>query len=148
MSTIPDEITNNEDIIDTRDILRRIEYLQSERDIFQEDNELEDYPGFEQAEEDSKWVEWDESYQGIELSKLEELESNASGYSPDWNYGSTMIRDSYFEEYAEQLVKDIGDLPDDLPSYIANNIDWKGVAEDLQQDYTEVDFDGVAYWIR
>jgi len=27
-------------------------------------------------------------------------------------------------------------------------IDWKAAARDLQVDYTEVDFDGVSYWIR
>ena len=29
-----------------------------------------------------------------------------------------------------------------------NHLDWKAAAEELQLDYTEVDFDGVTYWTR
>ena len=145
---IPDEIYNSMDIIDSRDIIERIDYLVQLQDDFQEDNELEDYPGYEESEEDSKWYEWDESEEGFELNKLQELTNEVQDYAEDWENGCILIRDNYFSEYAEELVKDIGDLPKDIPSYLYNNIDWDGVAEDIQQDYTEVDFDGVSYWVR
>jgi chromosome segregation ATPase len=83
-----------------------------------------------------------------ELAPLESLAEEAEGYSADWRYGATLIRDDYFEQYAKELVQDIGDLPAQLPSYIENNIDWEGVASDIQVDYTSVDFDGEEYWIR
>jgi hypothetical protein len=40
----------------------------------------------------------------------------------------------------------IGDMPKEIPSYIV--IDWDATAENIQADYTSVDFDGVTYWIR
>jgi hypothetical protein len=89
-----------------------------------------------------------DEYEREELRNLLSLQEEAEGYSEDWKYGSTLIRDSYFAEYAEELVRDIGDLPQDLPSYIENNIDWDGVADDIKVDYTSVDFDGVEYWVR
>ena len=85
--------------------------------------------------------------------RLTEFLEQFSGYGGDeqWNgdwYPLTFIRDSYFEEYAEELVKEIGDLPKFLPEYIENNIDWEGVADDLKVDYTSGEFDGVTYWAR
>lgn len=141
-----EEISNSEDVIDSRTIIERIEYLQGLREDFQSDNDLSEYEG-EGMNEEEKWSEWEESDEGIELAALEELTNDASNAS-DWQYGVTLIRDSYFQEYAEELVKDIGDLPDNLPAYIENNINWEGVAEDIQQDYFSVDFDGVTYWVR
>ena len=29
-----------------------------------------------------------------------------------------------------------------------NCIDWEKAAEELQQDYMSIDFDGVTYWMR
>jgi len=122
--TQSNKITNYEDVIDSRDVIERIDYLQT----------------FEESELDES--------ENEELKNLLSLQEEAEGYSEDWKYGSTLIRDSYFVEYAEELVRDIGDLPQDLPSYIENNIDWEGVADAIKEDYTNVDFDGVEYWIR
>ena len=60
----------------------------------------------------------------------------------------TVIAESYFEEYCEDLVKDCGYLPEDLPAFIENNINWKGIASDMEEDYMEVNFDGETYFIR
>lgn len=119
-----DEIKNDQDIIDSRDIEERIDYLEGMVDD-------EDWNGSEEKDE---------------FKALCALRDDLS--SDEWKYGVTLIRDSYFQEYAEELVKDIGDLPKDLPWYIESNIDWKGVAEDIRQDYTSGDFDGVTYWAR
>lgn len=142
------EISNTDDLIDSRDVVKRIEELESEREDWQTDNELEDYPGFEMSEEGTKWFEWDESSEGLELESLLALQEELEDYAPDWNHGTTLIRDSYFTEYCKDLVNDIGDLPRDLPSYIESNINWDGVAEDLKVDYTSGEFDGVEYWVR
>lgn len=124
-------VSNCDDVIDSRDVIERIEELQEERDAYEEDGS-------------GTWGEDD----AAELASLEALQDEAEGYSEDWRYGATLIRDSYFVQYCRELVKDIGDIPSDLPSYLANNIDWQGVADDLRVDYTEVDFDGVTYLIR
>lgn len=41
------------------------------------------------------------------------------------------------EEFAEELVTSIGDLPDNMPSYIV--IDWEATASNLMYDYSEYD---------
>jgi hypothetical protein len=140
------EIDNGQDVIDSRDIIERIEEL---------DGELQ--TGFEEYTENGgtlnfdEWLE-DEAIECLadekqEFKVLEKLAEEASG-SPDWEYGETLIRESYFTEYAEELCKDIGEIPKELPWYIANHIDWDGVAGELKADYMEVDFGGVAYFIR
>ena len=63
----------------------------------------------------------------------------------DW-YPITLIRRSYFVDYCRDLVSDIGDMPRKIPSYI--EIDWKGTADNLEADYSTVDFDGVEYLYR
>jgi hypothetical protein len=60
----------------------------------------------------------------------------------------TLISEGYFEDYCKELVSDLGYLPDSLPDFISSNIDWAGVASDLQQDYTNIKFDGEDYLIR
>lgn len=82
-----------------------------------------------------------------ELAALEKLAEDASNYAADWGYGETLIRDSYFEEYAQQLAEDIGAINADA-TWPNNCIDWECAARELQSDYTAVDFDGVTYWIR
>lgn len=67
--------------------------------------------------------------------------------SPDWEYGETLIRDSYFEDYARELAEDIGAISGD-EKWPLNHIDWESAADELRQDYFSVDFDGVDYWIR
>jgi len=120
---------NNQDVIDSRDIIERIDTLESER------------------EDAAQPTEWDESEDGQELKVLKALAEEAEGYAADWSHGETLIRDSYFQEYAQELAKDTGAVNTDA-AWPNNCIDWEKAADELKQDYTEVDFDGVAYWIR
>ena len=119
-------ITNHDDVIDSRDVIARIEELE---DLI----ENEDQDKLEDEKE--------------ELQTLKDLAEEASS-TPHWPYGESLVRDSYFTEYVEQLCEDIGDIPSEFPAYIANHIDWEGVARDIQMDYTSVEFDDVTYWIR
>ena len=82
-----------------------------------------------------------------ELKPIKEFADEGEGYG-DWEHGETLIRESYFVDYAKDLVQDIGDLPQVLPAYIENNIDWDGVANDLLIDYTSLDFEGETYYMR
>lgn len=140
------EITNTEDVLDVRDITARFEELEESRDAFQSENELEEYRGEENSAE--KWKEWeDESEYNNLKDLLEDLKGNGGDeqWRGDW-YPLTLIQDDYFVDYCEELVKDIGELPRDIPSYIV--IDWKETAENLKVDYFSVDFDGETYWTR
>lgn len=82
-----------------------------------------------------------------EYRALKELAEEAAQYSEDWEYGATLVRDSYFETYAQELAEDIGAVNNDA-TWPNNCIDWERAARELQLDYTAVDFDGVQYWIR
>ena len=116
------QISNSEDLIDSRDIIERIEDLQIDIDSLDSDEKEE-------------------------LDTLIELQSQCEDYSPDWQYGESLIRNSYFKEYAQELAEDIGAIPSDL-NWPACHIDWDEAADHLKMDYTSVDFDGVEYWIR
>lgn len=130
-------ITNYEDIIDSRDVIARIEFLETIAD--------------EQAEIDADQPEGvtlygldeDEQQELKDLKALAEQGENAT----DWRYGETLIRDSYFVEYAQQLAEDIGAI-DREANWPNSYIDWEAAARDLQMDYTSVDFAGVTYWVR
>lgn len=160
-----DNPTNSDNVIDSRDVIKRIAELESDRDDLVsavddakaaqlEESSKESGGDIETlgtlAEElaaaEASLKEWDEDNDGQELKALEELESEASGCS-DWTYGETLIRDSYFEDYARELAEDIGSISKDA-SWPNNHIDWEEAADALKQDYTSVDFDGVTYWIR
>ena len=114
------EISNSDDILDSRDIIARVAELEA---VHEED-----------------FDEWDE------LQALKQLAEQGES-SRDWRYGETLIRDSYFEEYAQQLAEDIGAI-DRNANWPLGHIDWEAAAEALKQDYMEVDFSGVTYYIR
>jgi len=113
-------INNTQDIIDSRDIIERIEELESDENI--DETEI------------------------CELKELQNVEEQAS-FTGDWEYGKTLIRDSYFKEYAQELAEDCGMIPNDL-KWPSDCIDWDQAAQKLQYDYTSIDYDGVEYWIR
>src|SRR5689334_22116322 len=85
--------------------------------------------------------------EAAELKALQSLAEEAEGYAADWKHGETLIRDSYFKTYAQELADDIGAI-DANASWPMSCIDWDQAARELQMDYTSVDFDGVTYWVR
>lgn len=153
------EISNMDDVIDSRDVIARIEELQDERQCLvdtiteeeQNRSELQDgdtranHEAAEEALDDARTSlkSWDADY-AHELAALKTLAEEAEGYAADWHHGETLIRDSYFETAMDELLEDIGDLPKNLPGYLTITVDYDA----LQMDYTSVDFDGVTYWIR
>lgn len=160
-------IDNTEDLLDSRDIIERIEELEGDRAALEEDVEnaeaaLADYienSDDEDAENSTDALalavaldearkalaEWDESGDAEELKTLKDFAEDLEGYG-DWEHGETLIRKSYFVEYVEDLLKDCGDLPKDIPWYIC--IDWEATARNIKIDYTEANFDGVTYYMR
>ena len=127
------QITNYEDTFDSRDVLERIEELESKLDEV-----LEDYP------------EEQESIDEIQ-EELDNLNSIRNQYydQAEFEFGVTFIRDSYFEDYAREFAWDIGRISDlDSIEWPLNCIDWEEAANELQSDYTDIDFDGVTYWAR
>ena len=119
-----------DDVIDGRDVIERLEELESKLEAFREENDL--------------WLK--ESFPNIdELSALRSLAEECSRLSADWKYGETLIRYSYWQEYVQQMLEDCGEIPKNLPGYIA--IDWETTAANIAQDYSIVEFAGVDYYI-
>lgn len=135
-------IDNTDDLIDSRDVIARIEELETEETDLIAATEGDDY----RPSATTELAEWREEY-GAELAALRKLAEQAEGYAADWRHGETLIRDSYFTEYAQQLADDIGAVNADA-TWPNSCIDWERAASELQADYTAVDFDGVTYWIR
>jgi hypothetical protein len=151
------QITNNDDVIDSRDIIARIDELEDMFQVCQNcgedlpigvDHRDSTYPG-----PNGELIVDCPKCDGIimsenereELGHLDAIKDECEDYG-DWKYGVTLINDFYFTEYCMELLKGIGDLPQDIPGYIA--IDEDQTAENLKVDYATVDFDGVDYFVR
>lgn len=115
-------IDNTDDVIDSRDVIARIEALQDvEPDL--DDDERE------------------------ELASLVKLASDCESWVEDWEHGAQLIRYSHFEAYAQELAEDCG-MVDTQAKWPMNCIDWEQAANELKHDYSEVDFAGVSYLVR
>lgn len=147
-------ISNREDLLDSRDIIDRIEELAKiQIEAFNEQQSIEgdeDLQIEEDDYQDDHFREWLKQGASLENDKNEllallALNDECEGLS-DWGYGETLIHSSYWVQYVEDLLIDCGDLPREIPSYIA--IDWEKTADNIEQDYMRVDFDGEEYLIR
>ena len=153
---MPRDISNNEDVLDSSDIIARIEELEADRDGYV--LECPEYVGGNHGldeqcpngcgDRNATPEEWAQDFpdDAAELAILSKLAEEAEGYADDWKYGETLIRDSYFRTYAEELAEDIGAINHEA-SWPNNCIDWDRACRELQMDYTSVDFDGVTYWV-
>lgn len=131
--TIETSIMHMDDIIDVRDIIERIEELESLKD----DHEAEP-DGGHWSDEDAQ-----------ELRTLTDIMDDLKGYGGDeqWRgdwYPVTLIRESYFTDYTEELVCDCYDLK--LPPFV--HVDWEATAREVQVDYSTVEIDGVTFFYR
>jgi hypothetical protein len=128
-------IENTEDVIDSRDVIARLDELESCRD----DHET-DPTGGHFSDEDA-----------AELAALRALADEAED-SSDWIHGETLIRRSYFVDYIAELINDCYEMPKEMNSgqwpYRHMTIDYEAAANEAEQDYMSVDFDGVEYLIR
>lgn len=122
-------------LIDSRDVIKRIEELEENLEMMKDDCETDgsaviDHPDFDSDEAE-------------ELSSLKDLASQGEGYG-DWDHGETLILDEYFTEHIQQLIEDTEDVPEKFEKYI----DFEKMAEDYKVDYHEVSFGGYNYYMR
>lgn len=116
-------ICNTDSIIDSRDIIERIEELteliagELSPDYFKE--AIKEYDDLMTLQEECEGVD-------------------------DWNYGVALIHESYFEQYMDEMLEDCGDIPRNLPCYLSITVDYDA----LKQDYIEVYFNGETYYVR
>lgn len=124
------ELDLNDDIIDVRDIIARVEELEAE--MPDNDNDVRN------------WVNLDEYTKLTEILDDLKGEGGDEQWRGDW-YPITLICESHFTDYAEQLVCECYDLGK-LPSFV--HIDWEATAREVKTDYSEVDIDGITYFFR
>lgn len=152
----------SQEYFDSRDLIARMEELESERsdleselEACQEAHEAAVKAGNTTAalaagEEVQKAAdgitEWDDDNLD-ELEVLREANKWGENYVPDWRYGATLIDERYFTEYAEELAYDIGALQGN-EQWPHNHIDWESAASELAYDYTRFDFGGETYLVR
>jgi hypothetical protein len=129
------KLDSSEDVIDVRDIIARVEDLRHVRG-----DDLDAEEALELTESDA-----------TELAHLEAILADLAGnggdeqFEGDW-YPITLIRDSYFTEYAREMLEDCDYISKDFPHWI--EIDWTATARNIRMDYTSTEIDGVIYWYR
>jgi len=133
-------------VLDTRDLIeRRDELKEGILNSFIETFEhyKERTESFEdillEEEEIQEWKE-DWEYDLQEIDQIDEIEYTLGS---EFEYGVTLVREDYWEEYVEDLLVEIGYLPKDLPCWI--EIDWSATAYNVRQDYNEVEYQGDTY---
>lgn len=141
-------IDNNQDIIDSRDVVVRIEELKDERqslvDGLHELQHADHIDVLAVSDAQAKIEAWDHGdEEGYLLKDLMDFASEGEGYG-DWQNGETLIRESYFMNYAQELAEDIGAIKPGA-QWPYNCIDWERAANELKIDYTELDFGGITY---
>ena len=149
-------ISNTEDIIDSRDVIKEIEELEGEIESLKEyaDEAITAFLEADADDQDDAAGDRDDALEAVieweseNLEYLTDLKNLASegGGCEDWVHGATLINEDYFTDYCKELCEDIGELPRDLPGYIV--IDWDATAENLRADYSHADFGGETYLIR
>lgn len=121
MGNATDAFEFGTDSFDSRDIIERIDYLEGDDDLPEEEQE--------------------------ELDKLIEFRNNVEAANPEWYDGMTFIREDDFENYAREYAEEIGAI-DNEARWPAQHIDWKAAADSLRMDYAEFTLDGTAYLAR
>ena len=111
-------ITNSDDVIDSRDILDYIEKYKTDKNFEDEVKALQSIV---------------KQYGDVYSDGIRDLE-----------FGVFFIRDSYFEDYMWDFFLEVNQIDEALECYI----DIEAFARDQQYNYDTVDFDGVHYWYQ
>ena len=59
-----------------------------------------------------------------------------------------LVEEDDFEDYCEEELEQCGYFDKDFPQWIKNNINWEGIASDMKQNYSEIDYQGTTYLYR
>lgn len=115
---------DTEDVLDTQDLQERIKEL-----------------------ENCGYTEDEREELAMLLRCKTEVEDCTGESFRSFRSGISMIRDSYFEEYARELAADsLLNFNDSVWPYTC--IDWSKAVSKLQREYSMVTYDGVDYWIQ
>lgn len=120
-------ITATQDVIDSREIIERIEELNNLRDDPNTENDFGD--------EENDELDMLETF-------AEKMESEATG----WTYGVLFIRWDHFKVYAQEYAEEVIDKW--VTEWPFCHVDWDEAADALKQDYSEAEFGGIIYFYR
>lgn len=126
-----------DNIIDSRDLIARRDHLAEE--LADRRSVVETPEGINAVQ-----TEWDSS---VEAEELRDIEAFLEEGTSEFQYGETLVLDSYFEDYARDLADDVCEMPKDL-RWPFTCIDWEKAAEELKQDYTYAELGSYTYWFR
>ena len=145
------EITGQENIIDSRDIIARQEYLESFLIDSYNDTQEDDESHVSSIDDLEEWAEEIFNNEFEEYKALTDLILDCEGYG-DWDYGATLISREYFVEYIKELIDDCYEMPKELNSgkwpYRHMVMDYEAAAAEAEQDYQEVTLFGYEFLIR
>lgn len=127
MSKAPIKINENDNRINSLDVIKRIEWLNSELDNVKR--------------VDERIVELSE-----ELETLSAFASDGEGLR-GWSDGIDLINDGDMECYAKEYAQDLyGETA--LVEWPFMNIDWEQAADDLKLDMTCIEFDDTTFYTK
>lgn len=131
------------DTVDSRDVVARLEIFRVAVETlgFDPETVTDENADIEGLPDVGGWCPEDIV---CEFVTLRELDSEGSSYASDWNYGATLINESYFEKYMDLMLEDIGEMPKDIPSYLTISVNYDA----LKKDYTPIEYKGETYWVR
>ena len=146
------DVNSYDNLIDSRDVIERIKDLEAELEAWVEGSGVELAEWLEDGNSAADFVAGqlaDEFPEAAELDMLKALAAEASDYADDWYRGATLIRHSYFTEYAQELAEEtIEDFDAKSNQWPFNCIDWDEAADVLLEAYTSVEFDGATYYVQ
>lgn len=168
---------SSSDNIDTQEVYLRIDELESLETAVNEAKEAvegaeaavaEAEQDCENAENDAEREEADERFENanaiLEEAQNELLSAEADFDKEDqeelkllrklreqadrgWMHGVTLIHESNFADYIQELYEDTASSElGALPSILRDNIDWEDVAKDAESDYTIIEWDGSTFY--
>jgi len=147
------EELSSEDVIDSRDIEKVIEELESDIETYVEEEkewEEEHIDSNEQLAETAHTDKQVEDYEDTKefLAALIGIRDEVN--SSEWDYGLTLIADSHFEDYCKELADDLGYLGSRQEEHnpLLDCIDWEQWADMCRQDYSSVEIDGTTFYYR
>lgn len=143
-------INHFDNVIDVRDLIEHFEAMDDERTMFADAvSEADDDASRDAARVAlANWQEANGERHKAIKSLLHDLACTGGDHQwrGDW-YPITLIRESYFENYARELADDIGAIKDDA-AWPYTCIDWWQAARELKMDYTTTEFNGVTYFYQ
>jgi hypothetical protein len=144
------------EMLDSRDIIERLEELTEHFEALHE----------QETEEGKTALTFDDWLKALpddyddylaefehlgEYKQLCDLQNECEDYA-DWGHGVQLIREDYFTDCIEELIKDCYPLPKEIDSgrwpYRHMTIDYEAAADEAKCDYAEAEFMGHTYFIQ